>query len=267
MSFTVEDFHDLIELLAQHPEWRAELRRHVLSDDLIELPALVRQLVEAQALSTSRLDRLEATVQALVEAQARAETRLERAEARLEGVEARLERVEVRLEHVETRLEGVESRLGNVETQLAGLTDRVGGLDGKMLQAEYARNGPSYFGPLARRLRVIESGPLAEMLDDAVDEGQLTEEERESIRLADLVLIGRRRSDGQDVYLVVEVSVGAGPHDVKRAIERAALVAKLGRPALAVVAGEQVLRQAGELAREQGVWAFERGHMTAPRGA
>ena len=52
MAFTVEDFHDLIELLAQHPEWRAELRRHVLSDDLIELPTLVRQLVEEAARGT-----------------------------------------------------------------------------------------------------------------------------------------------------------------------------------------------------------------------
>ena len=49
MAFTVGDFQDLIRLLGEHPEWRAELRRHVLSNDLIELPALVRQLAEAQA--------------------------------------------------------------------------------------------------------------------------------------------------------------------------------------------------------------------------
>jgi len=39
MPFTVEDFQDLIRLLAQHPEWQAELRLHVLSDELLELPA------------------------------------------------------------------------------------------------------------------------------------------------------------------------------------------------------------------------------------
>jgi len=42
MPFTVEEFQDLIRLLEQHPEWRAELRRHVLSDELLELPAVTR---------------------------------------------------------------------------------------------------------------------------------------------------------------------------------------------------------------------------------
>ena len=46
MSFTVDDFQDLIRLLQQHPERRAELRRHVLSDELLELPAVVRQIAE-----------------------------------------------------------------------------------------------------------------------------------------------------------------------------------------------------------------------------
>ena len=48
MPFTIEDFGDLVKLLGQHPEWQAELRRHVLSEELLELPALVRQLAEAQ---------------------------------------------------------------------------------------------------------------------------------------------------------------------------------------------------------------------------
>ena len=128
MAFTVEDFHDLIELLAQHPEWRAELRRHVLSDDLLALPDLVRQLVEAQTRAEarlerveSRLDRLASSIQALTEAQMRAEARLER-----------------------------------VENHLERLDDRVGKLDGKMLEIDYARKGPSYFSPIARRLRVVE---------------------------------------------------------------------------------------------------------------
>lgn len=37
MSFVVEDFHQLVALLEQHPEWRAELRRLVLSEQLLSL--------------------------------------------------------------------------------------------------------------------------------------------------------------------------------------------------------------------------------------
>jgi hypothetical protein len=44
VAFTVDDLQDLLRLLEQHPEWRAELRRYVLTEELLELPALVRQL-------------------------------------------------------------------------------------------------------------------------------------------------------------------------------------------------------------------------------
>jgi hypothetical protein len=253
VAFTVEDFHDLIALLAEHPEWRAELRRYVLSDDLLALPDLVRQLVEAQARGEARLDRLEGAVRQLTEAQARAEVRLERVESRLERVESRLERVESRLERVESRLERLD--------------DRVGKLDGKMLEIDYARKGPSYFSPIARRLRVVGPGPLADLLDDAVDEGRLTEEERRAILLADVVMTGRKRSDGQDIYLAVEASVGIDIQDVERTAERAAYLGKLGRPALPVVAGERINDEAAEMAQTQGVWYVEGGRVTAPRGA
>jgi len=41
MAFTVQDFHDLVTLVTQHPEWRAELRRLVLTEELLALPQIV----------------------------------------------------------------------------------------------------------------------------------------------------------------------------------------------------------------------------------
>ncbi|GIV20116.1 MAG: hypothetical protein KatS3mg023_1867 [Armatimonadota bacterium] len=35
MAFGVSDFHDLVSLLEQHPEWRRELRLLLLSDELL----------------------------------------------------------------------------------------------------------------------------------------------------------------------------------------------------------------------------------------
>ncbi len=40
------------------------------------------------------------------------------------------------------------------------------------------RRAPSYFAPLVRRLRVLEPTQLADQLDDAIDNGILTEDER-----------------------------------------------------------------------------------------
>src|SRR3712207_5779165 len=69
MAFTVEEFRDLLRILEERPEWRAELRRLVLTDELLTLPELVRALAEAQQRTEERLT-------ALVEAQQRTEERL-----------------------------------------------------------------------------------------------------------------------------------------------------------------------------------------------
>jgi len=44
MAFTVADFHDLVRLLEQHEEWRKELRRLLLTDELLNLPDTVHEL-------------------------------------------------------------------------------------------------------------------------------------------------------------------------------------------------------------------------------
>jgi hypothetical protein len=46
MAFTVQDFRDLARLVEAHPEWRAELRRLVLTEELLALPTTVARLAE-----------------------------------------------------------------------------------------------------------------------------------------------------------------------------------------------------------------------------
>lgn len=48
MAFTVEDVQDLIRLLAERPEWRAQLRPLILGDEFDRLPRIVEELAEAQ---------------------------------------------------------------------------------------------------------------------------------------------------------------------------------------------------------------------------
>ncbi|MDW8325263.1 MAG: hypothetical protein RMK99_01750 [Anaerolineales bacterium] len=58
MAFTVGDYHDLIQLLSAHPEWREELRRTLLADDFLALPAIMRELAGAQKCTEARLEQL-----------------------------------------------------------------------------------------------------------------------------------------------------------------------------------------------------------------
>jgi DNA-binding transcriptional MerR regulator len=252
VPFTIDDVRDLLRLLDQHPEWRSELRRHVLTDELLELPALMRQLGErvdrlaqTQERTAEQLSALTARVDALAEAQARTEARL----GELAAAQAR-----------------TEARLETLADRVQGLADRVGGLKGEALELRYARRAGAYFSPLARRLQVLDHARLADRLDDAVDTGQLTAGERTAVLQADVVLSGVRREDRAEIYLIVEVSAGIGPHDVERAAQRAGLLAKLGQPVLPVVAGEWIAPEAEEQARLAGVWQVLDGHAVPPTG-
>ncbi len=66
---------------------------------------------------------------------------------------------------------------------------------------------------------------------------------------------------------MVEVSWCVGKDDVERPARWAAILAKLGTPALAAVAGEFVTPDAAELARTQGVWQVMDGRVIAPEPA
>jgi hypothetical protein len=59
MTFTVQDFHDLIGILEQRPEWRAEIRRLMLTEELLSLPQIVHDLVAAQRRTEQRIGRLQ----------------------------------------------------------------------------------------------------------------------------------------------------------------------------------------------------------------
>jgi len=85
-----------------------------------------------------------------------------------------------------------------------------------------------------------------------------------NLLLADVVVRGRRDPDGALAYLVVEVSVGVGLDDVRRAVERAALLARTGVSTLPVVAGEWVVPEAADAARALRVWQVTDGHVIAP---
>src|SRR4030095_13036283 len=80
MPFTVEEFHDLVRILEERPEWRNELRRLILTDQLLALP---EQLAELRAYTEQRFQDLAAAQQrteerltVLAAAQQRTEERL-----------------------------------------------------------------------------------------------------------------------------------------------------------------------------------------------
>jgi hypothetical protein len=275
MAFNVEDFQDLIRLLQERPEWRADLRRLVLSDELLALPELVRALVQAQQRAEARLGRLEdaqgrtearlarleEALSTLTEVQQRAEARLGRLEDALEGLRAETER---RFQELATSAMSLHETVQTLAEHTTSLRMDIGELKGSDLERRYRERPFAYFQRLIRQAHTLSGDELNAMLDRAVREGQLTDDDVDEIVWADAIVRGRRREDGQEVFLVVEASWGVGPYDVERAHKRATLLAKTGVIALPVVAGTWITPDGELAARGIRVWRVTNGRVVAP---
>lgn len=236
MPFSIEDFQDLRRLLEQHPEWRAEIRRLVLTEELLGLPALVRGLTE-------RLDRLT---------------------ERLDQLAQRVDQLAQRVDQLAAVMQQLASIQVRTEARLTSVEDRLGHALGAVAEIRYRFRGGAYFSRIARRVGAMDSGELADQLLDAVEAGVLREEERQGILLADLVFTAWRLDGSEDIYLLVEVSHGVGAEDVTRALHRARLLERTGRPVVPVVAGTSITDDAAETAAAAGVWQVLDGHAVPP---
>jgi len=140
MAFTIKDFHDLIVVLERQPEWRAELRRLVLTDEMLSLPRLVQELVEAQRhteeqvrelaeaqrRAEERMTGLEAAVERLAEAQRRTEERVSALEAAVERLAEAQRRTEERVSALEAAVERLAEAQRRTEIAVQALSREFG---------------------------------------------------------------------------------------------------------------------------------------------
>lgn len=144
------------------------------------------------------------------------------------------------------------------------LGDDVGTLKGDMLELRYGVRRVPSVDRVLRRPHVLTPDEVYNLLDDAVDHGALSVEERDQIAEADLIVLGKDQKTGAEVYAVMEVSWGVGPGDVRRAVHRATLLAKTGTTTFPAVADREITREAREQASRQSVWQFIDGTVESP---
>ncbi len=133
------------------------------------------------------------------------------------------------------------------------------------LERRYAQD-PALFLPLLRRPAVIPAARQAEILEEAVAAGCLTDEEADQAALLDLLVEGFHRREGRRVVLAVEISWQGTTKEVGRAAERAAIFARaLGAEVIPVVAAKELTAPARRMARARGVWWLQDGRTFAPQ--
>lgn len=234
-------FDALLRDLRAHPEWREELRRELLDEQLLQVPSLVSELAAAQRRTEERVSELTADVRELA--------------AAVHELATRMSELASGMTALATGMQGMAAELREVGLR----TDRALGW---VVEFRYRERPWAFFGPIARRLRLPGIDELDDLLDAAVADGQLAEPDVDDLRRADAVLRGRR--DGEEVWLVLEASAKVDESDVRRAADRAELLRRTGRVVLALVAGEGITTEAVDLAARSGVWQVTDGSVQPP---
>jgi hypothetical protein len=245
---------EFLELLRTDQTFREEVRRQLLSEDLLALPGKFDHLTELVGQALSLLRETVGVVRDLVEAQRRTEERIGRLDGRMDRVETALEqlieaqqRTEDGLQRQGEQIQALTQAQQRTEEELRWLVSwqrgEAGRRDGERYEREIIRRAPALFngGQGGAPDQPSVQQRLAEQLRSLLAQGVF--ESVEDPFLADLLWWKSAQ------IAVVEVSIQVNGDDVVRAARRAATLRRAGAPALAVVIGEDwAISDARELA-------------------
>lgn len=115
------------------------------------------------------------------------------------------------------------------------MNNRIDADLGYLDEMRFERKAPSLFGPWLRKPRVVTLNDL-DLVDQAEDQGVLSQQEIIELRALDLIVEGRDRADPEQrpLLLAVEVSRTLEENDMSRALRRAQLLEEAGYRGAAV---------------------------------
>ena len=220
----IETFEDILAAMENNPRLQAALRQHVLDQEFLQLPAIVREIQQALAQLTqlvhdyiaatdARLDRLEA-----------GQARLESDVAELKTGQARLESDVAELKTGQARL---ESDVAELKTGQARLEGQFNQFRGENYEARVQSQAMSYAviqmgfsNPyVSRPVNAGNAPQFNSALQRAISNGSITRDQAMDLCNADLII-----SADDNRHLVTEISITVSAADIERAVRRAEIM-------------------------------------------
>lgn len=205
---TISTVEDIIEALDADPALLEALRARLLTRELLELPGVVAKLAASQAETADKLAVL-------------------------------TEKVAVLAGDVAVLTEKVAVLAGDVavlKDDVATLKDDVASLKGDHLEMRLQGKVHAMLGQ-RKRLRGIRvvcaafpagmNPEFANAIDDAADEGRITEDQRGRILSTDLIATARRRRSQGTIYVSFEVAHALDEDDARRVVETGDALARV----------------------------------------
>ncbi|MCL5948599.1 MAG: hypothetical protein M1420_05515 [Actinobacteria bacterium] len=250
MEFSSQDIERFIEAIEADEHLRARVERAILSDRMYELPDRLAELTKQVEKLTEivmrfiektekRLDNIEADVSALKSDVSVLKSDVGTLKSDVGTLKADVGTLKADVGTLKADVGTLKADVGTLKADVGTLKADVGTLKGSDYERSCREFAPAILGKVnggLRRLRSIQRETLADLLDDAVDRGAISQKQRDDVLATDLVMQARSKANGEEVYLAVEASVTIDLHDVTRARERArTLSAALEKDALGVV--------------------------------
>ncbi len=220
-------FEGVLEALRDNPRWLEALREIILTEDLLQLPQRFEEF----------------------------QRKFEEFQSRFEGFQSRFEDfIEEDFIPLRDKVDKIEQDVAVLKQEVKVLKNDVATLKGDVFEQKVRDKAATFFGKLLRRTRLITTEQYVDALDNALEGGLITEQERDDAINADVVVRGRVKGTEREVIVVCEVSNKVDLEDVERASRRAEITAKAYRQeAIGVVLGKEITERARESADKMAV--------------
>ncbi len=248
---SINNTEDFLRLLREDPDFKADVRRELLSQELIELPEkfaeFVTQTLQEISDIKARLERLEKTVAWLVETVTKLVETVSMLVERMDRVEGTVAMLVERMDRVEGTVERLEGTVERLDRTVGRLEGTVGRLEGSDYERHVSRTLTGEVSNLMhlRRGRIVHSAAFGtnpefhDQMDAVVEADRITDSQLNELLNTDAIL--RATEEGRTVYAVAEISITVHEEDIIRADERAAILREgTGSMAYPVVIGDSI---------------------------
>ncbi len=239
---TINNFNDILQAMERDPALREAMRRHILTEELLQLPAQVA--------------RLETSVAQLQEGQSRLETRMDNLEVGQDELKASQEELKASQEELKGRMDSMAGRLG-----------QIFGSDYEVRSLRVAPRRLRQIMGISNATMILAAWQTPEqdmlsMLDQAITSNRISEEESEDLENLDLAFSGQDPS-GNTIQIAIEASVTINEEDIRRTVRRAEILERATQvPSRPAVIGENISPEVQAEAENLGVTFL---HMPARR--
>jgi cell division protein FtsB len=254
-GFQIFTFSDILRALREHPDWLDELRRLILTEELLALPQKFEAFLKKEFKPLkATVERVEGDVSVLKQDV----SVLKQDVAVLKQDVAVLKQdVAVLKQDVAVLKQDVavlKQDVAVLKKDVAYLKGEFGRFKGKDFERTIRERYYAYFGRALRKARVIPFEEVLSILDTAEEKGEITETEREGLLKLDILISGQIKALKKDVILAVEVSYTLYEEDIERACERADILARLfQKEVIPAVVSCEVKEELERRAEEKGV--------------